>query len=420
VRTAFDSPARRLAVLAVLVLLFAAAPRARAGTEQFSTFTVVGQEQDDESLLDHYLTRSPLAWEAEWSGAPLAIRTSQGCLTSGQWFMDTDIKLRASMGDRAWLGVHFDQSESDILSYDYLDLEGNFPLPVGTLTAMFRPLHDKARQDFGLSWTIGADTSAYQLRATFTFEDIFNNFWAFRQTQVGGLGEPYSKRPYEPALRFRTRHHRWRAEVAGQWLTSSSKEVVDLATVSPLLDRELWGVEGHAIAEIDLAGTTIELRGANRQARDRDLPIDASAIAQLGFRRQWSAEFAARRFIALARGTTVEARYVYQGRTEYGGAPAAQSVFHGDDRMVNLDASVTLSQRFIFRAGGLFDRAGVGKYNQPAFTFGTRNESRAYLGLIARFGKVSVQGIEGIELDPEPYEVSFHHDKGFLQLQTTF
>jgi hypothetical protein len=28
--------------------------------------------------------------------------------------------------------------------------------------------------------------------------------------------------------------------------------------------------------------------------------------------------------------------------------------------------------------------------------------------------------IEGIELDPEPYEVWWVHDKGFLHLQTTF
>jgi hypothetical protein len=53
-------------------------------------------------------------------------------------------------------------------------------------------------------------------------------------------------------------------------------------------------------------------------------------------------------------------------------------------------------------------------------TYGTRKESRAYLGLIARFGRVSIQGVEGIELDHEPYEVTLWHDKGFLQLQSTF
>jgi hypothetical protein len=28
--------------------------------------------------------------------------------------------------------------------------------------------------------------------------------------------------------------------------------------------------------------------------------------------------------------------------------------------------------------------------------------------------------VEGIELDSEPYTVTFHHDKTFLHLQTTF
>jgi hypothetical protein len=51
---------------------------------------------------------------------------------------------------------------------------------------------------------------------------------------------------------------------------------------------------------------------------------------------------------------------------------------------------------------------------------GTRKESRAYFGLDARFGRVSVAGVEGIELDLEPYQVTFHHDKAFLQLQARF
>ena len=56
----------------------------------------------------------------------------------------------------------------------------------------------------------------------------------------------------------------------------------------------------------------------------------------------------------------------------------------------------------------------------PRVNYGSRHESRAYFGLDARFGRVRVSGVEGIELDPEPYEVWFHHDKGFLALQTTF
>jgi len=42
------------------------------------------------------------------------------------------------------------------------------------------------------------------------------------------------------------------------------------------------------------------------------------------------------------------------------------------------------------------------------------------VGLLAKFGNVSVEGTEGIELDTEPYQVVWHHDKGFLKLQCTF
>jgi hypothetical protein len=33
---------------------------------------------------------------------------------------------------------------------------------------------------------------------------------------------------------------------------------------------------------------------------------------------------------------------------------------------------------------------------------------------------VRISGVEGIELDLEPYPVYFHHDKSFITLQTTF
>ena len=56
----------------------------------------------------------------------------------------------------------------------------------------------------------------------------------------------------------------------------------------------------------------------------------------------------------------------------------------------------------------------------PVEPTGTRYEDRAFFSLQKLFGRVRLQGIEGIELDKEPYPVTFHHDKGFLQLQTTF
>ena len=69
----------------------------------------------------------------------------------------------------------------------------------------------------------------------------------------------------------------------------------------------------------------------------------------------------------------------------------------------------------------MFDRITVANEGMPYLqTYGTRNESRAFVGLSARFGRVSIHAVEGIELDPEPYEVWLVHDKGFLHLQATF
>src|SRR5207244_247096 len=172
----------RGALAAALAVVLLGGRPARAGTEEFSTFDVEAQEEDDESLLDHFQTRSPHAWRDEWEHALQAIRTSQGCLTSGQWFIDTDLKLRAPLGRRAQFRLDLRQSESDDQSFDYLDFSFQFPTRFGTPGAMFRPFFDKSRQDFALTWGWGADTSAAQLQIVYTLEDVFNNLWAFRQT----------------------------------------------------------------------------------------------------------------------------------------------------------------------------------------------------------------------------------------------
>ena len=93
---------RPLALLALLVLASCfGVERAHAAAEVFTSFDVQFQEEDDESLLDHFLTRAPREWRYEWERSPSAIRTSQGCLTSGQWFIDTDLKLVTALGDKA-------------------------------------------------------------------------------------------------------------------------------------------------------------------------------------------------------------------------------------------------------------------------------------------------------------------------------
>jgi hypothetical protein len=415
------APLFRGLLLAVAVAAFGAT-RAVASTEEFSTFSVVNQELDDESLIDHFLSRPNFQWQDEWDRSPQVLRTSQGCISAGHWMIDTDLLLRASLGKRAWLGVNYLQSQSDILQYQYLDLLFNFPLRAGTFGVMFRPMPDKSAQDLALSWGIGADTSAYHLDLVFTFEDVFNNFWAFRQSQVGQMNQPYFKRPYEPALRFATRHDHWRAEMSGKWLTPSRKGLEVPFSNQNQAYHDLWGVFGDGRIEFDLGRVTLGARGWNRQARDQDVPLIPTLPSQLGYRRQWQAEGFFRSRVDLGRGLLIRGSYLYQGRSEFSGRPDLQSILACDDRMMNLDVAAVINHQFTFQVGGLLDRVGVDHSRASPLieTEGTRNESRAYFGLLARFGAVSVSGVEGIELDPEPYPVTFHHDKGFLQLQTTF
>lgn len=413
--------ARAAAIVLVFVLPFA--KPAHAGTEEFSTFSVEAQEEDDESLLDHILTRTPRAWAREWERAPQALRTAQGCLTSGQWFDETELKLRAPLGGRAHFGLDLRQNQDDRVRYQYMDFSFHFPTRLGTAVAMFRPFYDKARQDFAAMWDVGSDTSALQLRVIAGFEDLFNNIWEFRQSRVGGLSEPYLRHPYEPALRLVVRQPRLRAELGGRYLTPSSKRIINSnADESLNRIRTLWGTLAWASVEAEALGLEWEVRSTNHQATSSDAPSLQPQPDGRDYRRQWSVETAARR--RLAAGLTAEARWLYQGRTQTHAPPVGPRTFDAVDRVIQLEALWSANSRLALRVGGLHDRITVTQAGNwpsiPYGSYGTRKESRAYVGLIARFGRVSVQGVEGIELDREPYDVAFIHDKGFLQLQTTF
>ena len=89
--------------------------------------------------------------------------------------------------------------------------------------------------------------------------------------------------------------------------------------------------------------------------------------------------------------------------------------------MLGVEANWIAMPSLVMRFGGLYDRISVAQsgvvYQQ---SYGTRTESRLYVGLTAQLGRIRVSGVEGIELDPEPYEVWGVHDKGFLHLQASF
>ncbi len=405
-----------IAAAAAMALLPPSAGPARAGTEEFSTFSVEAQEEDDESLLDHILTRTPRGWAEEWERAPLALRTAQGCLTSGQWINETDLKLRTALGTRAWFGLNLQQNEDDRATYDYLDLSFHFPTRLGTFGAMFRPFHDKSRQDLALMWDMGADTSTFQLRAVFGLEDVFNNFWEFRQARVGGTSEPYLRHPWEPGLRLVVRPPGLRVEVGGRYLTPSTKRVV--ASTGDHI-ATLWGTLAWASIDAQALGIEWEARSTNHQAASSDHALGTPQPDGRDFRRQWSVEAAARRRIGSR--LTAETRWLYQDRTQQHAPLVWPPRFQAVDRVLQLETVWAATPTVALRVGGLHDRISVRPSGvRISSSYGTRTESRAYVGVMARFGRVSVQGVEGIELDHEPYEVWLVHDKGFLQLQTTF
>ena len=412
--------ARLFALLFALALIPAtSAPPARASTEEFSSFDVERPEEDDESVLDHLLARPPAEWRDEWERAPQAFRTSQGCFTSGQWYTDHQLKLVSPLGQRARFALQLDQVESDLSAHEDLDLWFLFPQRAGTLGVMFRPYYDKSRQDFALRWELGADTTRNQLRLVYGLEDLFNNLWVWRQTRVGESGEPYDRHPWEPAIKAALRRPRWRLETEGKWLTLARKRVGLYDGSAPGRAQSLWGAWGRAALEARALGVAWMARAENRQARSTDQPLDLSAGDARKSRRLWQVELAARR--TAWRGTAIEGRWLYVDRMQSYRPPLADARFHAIDRTLQLEARWAARSDLSVRLGGLFDRVGVYKSGETGYlTYGTRNESRAYFGLLARFGRVSLSGVEGIELDPEPYPVWHHHDKGFLQLQTTF
>ncbi len=407
-----------LRVACIMALLMLPRP-ARAGTEEFSTFDVWQQEEDDESVIDHLLTHAPREWLPAWQRATNAFRTQEGCLTSGQWFIHTDLKAQTELGDRAKFAVLMRQNDDDISRFDYVDLQFRYPIVRGTVVGMFRPFFDKSRQDFAVSWELGADTTAFQVTATFGLEDLFNNLWAFRQTRVGNHVEAYLRHPWEPALRVASRHDHWSADVQARYLTPSEKSVPGTVDPDSVTLTTLWGTQVTADVLVRALGCEWELTGSNQQAYSTAALVGAGVGPGGNYRRGWSGEATVRR--DLARNLGAELSYVYSNRAQHHTAPLGPGAFGALDRVAQAELSWRAHPRLTVRAGGMFDRVDVAQSGLVfQHSYGTRNESRGYLGLAARFGRVTISGVEGIELDPEPYPVWFHHDKGFLTLQAIF
>lgn len=407
----------------ILALVTALAPgSAQAAAEVFTSFEVQFQENDDESLMDHFLTRAPRDWRREWEYSPSAIRTSQGCLTAGQWFIDTDLKLVTALGDRAEFGFDVRQNQTDKFAYDWIDFSFRFPTPIGKFGVLFRPLYDKSAQDLGFTWETGSDSADNQVQVQFILEDTFNNFWAFRQDGLGDESNPYTKRPYEPTLRY---VHRGapgtpleRVEIGGTWLSHSVQRFTPYPG-DPSYEESLWGALAYGQVEWNALGFGWELRGRNAQANETGRPDSLPVFDQTDYRRQWQIEGALRR--NLTPRFRAEARLLYQDRTHNLYDVGRFGRFSAIDRMVVLDSYWDFTRNWTLRLGAMHNNVSVDRAGAlNTFSWGSRHENRAHVGLSARFGRVSIHAVEGIELDAEAYDVWLVHDKGFLHLQASF
>lgn len=408
---------RRLAgALALLLLLLA--PPARASVDEFSTYDLAAMEEDDENFLDRWLARVPLEWHDAYAASPNAFRTSQGCYTSGSWFMHHDFKARAALGRRALLDIGFQQVSDDVASWQWMRFDFRWPTDhAGTFGFRFQPSADKSQHDFAALWDWGEPGDPLEVRAALTLEDAFNSLWEFRQARVGDHHEPYRAHPVEPALWVASRGRRHRVEVGGKWLTPMRKEIQDPDTTRNG-SYALWGAKGTLLAELLFERWELEARFASEQVRSLESVASVPGDGRR-FLRRWQGELALR--ASLGGTWRSELRGAYQDRTQDWRPPLALATMRALDRGVGLEVSGEPLAGWRLRLGALHDRVGVGGLGAlPASSYGTRTESRGYVGLELKLGRVRVQGIEGIEFDREPYEVSFHHDKGFLQLQAEF
>ena len=101
--------------------------------------------------------------------------------------------------------------------------------------------------------------------------------------------------------------------------------------------------------------------------------------------------------------------------------PLSNAVLSVIDRMPMVEGAFRAAWGCGARVGFMRDRITVvDDGRSPVSTYGTRVETRLFVGLQKQFGRVRLEGTEGVEFDHEPYPVTFHHDKGFVHIQTTF
>ncbi len=401
-----------------LVALASSARSACASYEEFRTVDMGKPEEDDESLLDHQLLRPPPAWHDEWSLANGSFRSSQGCLTAGRWYSDNQFRVRVPMGDTTKLELELLQVEDDESQYQWLRFDVRFPVSrLGLWGVRFAPSFEKSRQDAAFLWDAGNASTPFQVQVVMGIEDVFNNFWQSRQSEVNKEPQPYERHPYEPALRVFWRGAGPQVALGGKWLTPSVKRY---DTADPALRRKerLWGAKGDAAVSQRIGNATLalgfEMVQASSWAEWDAVPGDHHLYS-----RRWRVDGGLSH--PYGQHARVSAHFVYQERMQIWGPPIADALLDCIDRMPMVETSFLLPLGIGARAGYMHNRVTVVQNGvAPTSSWGTRKENRLFLSLQKRFGRVLLQGTEGIELDKEGYDVAFVHDKGFVHIQVPF
>jgi len=392
--------------------------RARASYEEFSTLNVGVTEGDDEYMFDQELARSPFYWHDEYNQTTNAFRSSMGCFTAGNWHVDNNLKFTVPLGDTVKFTLDYLEYSDMESIYGWTRLEARFPVfHTGMWGFRYTPNFEKSRQDFALFWEHGNVFTPLQIQTVFTLEDGFNNFWAQRQVKVGGQPEPYIRHPYEPAASITWRGNGPQFSVNAKWLTPSTKQFETTDSATRRIEK-LWGAKGNGTVSQRIGRTTIasafEMVTSSSYAYWEQVPGDHHLFA-----RRWRIDGALTQ--DFGKDAHVALRYYYMDRTQIWRPPIASAGLNVIDRCLFLDSWFKAPWDMGARIGLMRDRVTVWQHGViPVESQGTRYEDRAIISLHKMFGKVRLQGIEGIELDHEPYQVTFHHDKGFLSLQTTF
>jgi hypothetical protein len=208
-----------------------------------------------------------------------------------------------------------------------------------------------------------------------------------------------------------------RFETNAKWLTASAKQFLTRDTTQRRVE-ELWGVKNDADLSQGfgryLATVRYEMVQASRFSHFTIPNGDHHLYA-----RRWRTDGTLMR--SLGEHASVSLRYFYQERTQVYRPPISNVTQNVIDRMPMVESSFLLTHTLGMRVGFMRNRITVDNPGgTPTGTYGTRVETRAFFCLRKKFGKVWIQGTECIELDKEPYPVTFHHDKGFVHIQTTF